>query len=77
MPKKKGGGLGQFTNLRGGGLGKKEGDGVFEGGGRLIPHCTLYFALSIWILFMSLTQSVNGAQVLNITPLFLSSNRPS
>ena len=28
---KKGGGLGQFVNLRGG-LGKKEEDGVFEGG---------------------------------------------
>ena len=28
---KRGGG-GQFTNLKGGGLGKKEGGGVFEGG---------------------------------------------
>ena len=33
LPKK--GGLGQFAGLRGGGLGKKEGIGVFEGG--LIP----------------------------------------
>ena len=32
-----------------------------------------YFALSTWVLFISLTQSVNGAQFVNITPLFLSS----
>ena len=39
LPKK--GGLGQFVCRfkGGGGLGKKEGDGVFEGG--LIPRCTL------------------------------------
>ena len=33
------GGLGQFADLRGGGLGKKEGSGAFEGG--LILQCTL------------------------------------
>ena len=31
MPKKGERGLGQFADLRGRGLGKKEGDGVFEG----------------------------------------------
>ena len=39
MPKKGGGGLGQFVDLRGW-LGKKEGGGVFEGG--LIPQCRLW-----------------------------------
>ena len=34
------GGLGQFVDLRGVGLGKKERGGVFEGG--LIPQCTLW-----------------------------------
>ena len=33
----------------------------------------LYFALSIWVLFISLMHSVNGAQYLDITPFFLSS----
>ena len=37
MPKK--GGLGLFTDLRGG-LGKKEEGGVFEGRSGLIPRCT-------------------------------------
>ena len=32
------------------------------------------FALFPWILFILLMQSVNVAQFLNITPLFLSSN---
>ena len=31
MPTK--GGLGQFANLRGGGLARKKGGGIFEGGG--------------------------------------------
>ena len=31
------------------------------------------FELSIWILFISLMQSENGAEFLSITPLFLSS----
>ena len=37
LPKK--GRLGQFADLRRG-LGKKEGDGVFDGG--LIPRCTIW-----------------------------------
>ena len=36
---------------------------------------SIYFALSVWVLFISLMQSVNGADFLNINPLFLSSNR--
>ena len=39
---KKWGRLGQFADLRGG-VGKKEGSGVFDGGGGLIPQCTLCF----------------------------------
>ena len=35
---------------------------------------SIYFALTVWVLFISLMQSVNGAQFLNITPLFLSFN---
>ena len=38
LPKK--GGLGQFVNLRGG-LARKRGDGIFDGG--LIPQCTLCY----------------------------------
>ena len=34
-----------------------------------------YFALSIWVLFISLMQWVSGAKFLNITPLFLLCNR--
>ena len=42
---KKGGELGQFTDLsEGGGLCKKEWGGVFERG--LIPHCPLWFPCS-------------------------------
>ena len=37
--KRGGGGYGQFADLKGG-LGKKEGGGVFEEG--LIPQCTLW-----------------------------------
>ena len=37
--KREGGGLGQFADLRGG-LARKRGGGVFEGG--LIPQCTLW-----------------------------------
>ena len=36
----------------------------------------MFLALSIPILFMSFLQLINGAQFLNITPLFLSSNCP-
>ena len=36
LPKKEG--LGQFADLRGGDLGRKEGVGLFEG--ELIPQCT-------------------------------------
>ena len=33
LPKKGGGGLGQFVDLRGGGAWQERGGGVFEGGG--------------------------------------------
>ena len=36
---KRGGGLGQFPDLRGGGAWQERGSGVFEWG--LIPQCTL------------------------------------
>ena len=35
---------------------------------------SIYFALSIWVVFISLMQSVNGAQFFNITSLSLSPN---
>ena len=48
MPKKRGG-LGQFADLRGGGLGKKEGGDVFEGG---VGFFTFTFiSLVDWYLF--------------------------
>ena len=48
MPKK--GRLGQFVDLREGGLGKKEGGRVFEGGGfdTLMPT-TMYVCMPVYI----------------------------
>ena len=42
LPKKGGGGLGQFVDLRGGGLGKKEGVVFLRGGGVDTPMPTMY-----------------------------------
>ena len=36
---------------------------------------SIYFPLSALVLLISLIQSVNGPQFLNITPLIFSSNR--
>ena len=50
LPKKVG--LGQFADLREGGLGKKEGVGVFEGGGGVdTPMHTMNCKLSETIVF--------------------------
>ena len=35
---------------------------------------SIYFVSSVYVLFISLMQLVNGAQFLNVTPLFLPSN---
>ena len=47
MPKK--GGLGQFADLRGGGLGKKEW-GVFDGG--LIPIYTINLGITLTVILI-------------------------
>ena len=48
-------GLGQFANLRGGGLGKKEECGVFEGGGEGIvdtPMHTINLAITLTVILI-------------------------
>ena len=57
MPKK--GGLGQFADLRGGGLGKKEEVGVFEGRGEGVS--TLMHTMSCTLAFSLRTPCYGGA----------------